>query len=529
MLVGIPKETQAGEARVAASPDTVHRLRELGFEVAVCAGAGQGALFDDADYQAAGAHLAPTNQEVWNSSQIILKVQPPGVDPVSGQHEADQIALGGTLIGFIWPARNPALLERLAARRATVLAMDRVPRTTLAQKMDALSSMANLVGYRAVIEAAACYGRLLAGQTTAAGRIPPARVLVIGAGVAGLSAIATARSLGAMVTAFDTRREVLDQIRSMGAEPLTLAMPEEGTGVGGYARAMSAGFLAAEQELFRSVAPETDIIITTAQVPGDRAPTLLPEELVATMRPGSVIVDLAAEQGGNCALTRVGEIHLTHGVTVVGVTDLASRMAPLASQLYGTNLSHLLAEMGGGRNFGIDPNNPIIQMMLLLRGGASCSPPSSVSLPASALTPTSAATILPLHATPETVSPSIRPAIVPRRASPARWVAMGLVGTLMVGIGWWAPPQFLSHLTIFILACFVGWQLVWNVTPALHTPLMSVTNAISGIIVLGGIMQLAQDRGPLMTAIGAAAVLFATVNVVGGFLVTQRMLRMFRR
>src|SRR6185369_1364592 len=354
MKIGIPKERRPGERRVAATPDTVSRLLKLGFEVQVESQAGAGASFSDADYTALGASIVTEARELWSASDLILKVQPPEQHLELGVHEAELLREGGMLVSFIWPAKNSELVERLAARRATVIAMDQVPRITRAQKMDALSSMANIAGYRAVIEAASFYGRFFTGQMTAAGKVPPAKMLVIGAGVAGLAAIGAARGLGAIVRAFDTRAEVREQVQSMGAEFLEVTIHEEGSGVGGYAKEMSPEFIAAEMALFMRQARDVDIIITTALVPGKPAPILITEEMVAAMRPGSVIVDLGAEQGGNCALTQPGEVITHRGVTIVGYVDLPSRLAPTASQLYGSNLTHLLADMGGAKSFHID-------------------------------------------------------------------------------------------------------------------------------------------------------------------------------
>ncbi|MEO6602349.1 MAG: Re/Si-specific NAD(P)(+) transhydrogenase subunit alpha, partial [Polyangiaceae bacterium] len=351
MKIGIPKEIRPGERRVAATPDTVSRLLKLGFDVSVETQAGAGASFRDTEYSALGASVLLSARELWDTSDIILKVQPPEQNSELGMHEAELLREGGILVSFIWPGKNGELVDRLAARGATVLAMDQVPRITRAQKMDALSSMANIAGYRAVIEAASFYGRFFTGQMTAAGKVPPAKVMVIGAGVAGLAAIGAARSLGAIVRAFDTRVEVREQIQSMGAEFLEVDIKEDGAGSGGYAKTMSPEFIAAEMALFAKQAKDVDIIITTALVPGRSAPVLITEEMVSSMRPGSVIVDLAAEAGGNCAVTRPGEVITRDGVTVIGYVDLPSRLAPTASQLYGSNLTHLLADMGGAKSF----------------------------------------------------------------------------------------------------------------------------------------------------------------------------------
>jgi proton-translocating NAD(P)+ transhydrogenase subunit alpha len=519
MKIGIPKEIRPGERRVAATPDTVSRLLKLGFEVQVESQAGAGASFADADYAAIGATVVRETQRLWDQSELILKVQPPEENLELGLHEADLLREGGILVSFIWPAKNGELVERLAARRATVLAMDQVPRITRAQKMDALSSMANIAGYRAVIEAASFYGRFFTGQMTAAGKVPPAKVLIIGAGVAGLAAIGAARSLGAIVRAFDTRAEVREQIQSMGAEFLEVSIKEDGAGSGGYAKTMSPEFIAAEMALFAKQAKDVDIIITTALVPGKAAPVLITEEMVSSMRQGSVIVDLAAEAGGNCAVTRPGEVVTQQGVTVIGYVDLPSRLAPTASQLYGSNLTHLLADMGGAKSFHIDLEDAVVRGAIVLHEGKLVWPaPSSA----------------PIHAAPAPPRKSLVPALpeAPKAAvsHPLRSAAFALVALLLLGLlGSVAPKEFVSHLTVFVLACFVGWQVVWNVTPALHTPLMSVTNAISGIILVGGMLQISGPISSPVTLLSAAAVLLATINISGGFWVTTRMLAMFRR
>jgi len=516
MKIGIPKERRPGERRVAATPDTVSRLLKLGFEVQVESQAGAGASFGDADYTAIGASIVSGARELCEGSDLVLKVQPPELNPELGVHEADLLREGGMLVSFIWPAKNGELVERLAARRATVIAMDQVPRITRAQKMDALSSMANIAGYRAVIEAASFYGRFFTGQMTAAGKVPPAKVLVIGAGVAGLAAIGAARSLGAIVRAFDTRSEVREQIQSMGAEFLEVDIKEEGSGGGGYAKTMSPEFIAAEMALFAKQAKEVDIIITTALIPGKSAPVLITEEMVESMRQGSVVVDLAAEAGGNCALTRPGEVVTQHGVTVIGYVDLPSRLAPTASQLYGSNLTHLLADMGGAKSFHIDMEDAVVRGAIVLHEG-------KLTWPA----PKSA----PVHVPPAPLTKSIAPPEPPKPvAHPLRDALFALFALFALGLlGTVVPKEFVSHLTVFVLACFIGWQVVWNVTPALHTPLMSVTNAISGIILVGGMLQISGPISSPVTLLSAAAVLLATINISGGFWVTTRMLRMFQR
>ncbi len=525
MKIGIPRETRPGERRVAATPESVARLRQLGFEVLVQAGAGLAASFDDATYSSAGALIVEEARELWHAADIVLKVQPPAMEGATGVSEVDMLRPGMVLIGFVWPAQNEALLRRMGERHATVMAMDQIPRITRAQKYDALSSMANIAGYRAVIEAAACYGSFFTGQMTAAGKVPPAKVLVIGAGVAGLAAIGAARGLGAIVRAFDTRSEVREQVNSMGADFLDVAVEEEGAGAGGYARVMSKAFVEAEMALFLEQAKEVDIIITTALVPGHPAPKLITETMVKAMRPGSVIVDLAAETGGNCELTRPGEAVVEHGVTILGYVDLPSRLARTSSQLYSSNLVHLIKDMGGAQSWRVDTEDAVVRGALVLKDGELMWPPPKIADPSPAPR---------LSAGTQRVPSPLTPGADVARAAGKRRSLLRAGGTavliaLLVLLGAVAPSEFLSHLTVFVLACFVGWQVVWNVTPALHTPLMSVTNAISGIIILGGMLQLTTDASAAVVMIGAAAVLLASINVVGGFVVTQRMLRMFRR
>ncbi|MGH2415675.1 MAG: Re/Si-specific NAD(P)(+) transhydrogenase subunit alpha, partial [Microcystaceae cyanobacterium] len=367
--MGIPKEIYPNECRVAATPDTATKLQKLGFEVLMETGAGEAANFSDGAYQEANCQIIPDAETLWAEADIILKVRLP--EP----QEVEMLPEGGTLISFIWPAQNPALLEKLASRHATVLAMDAVPRISRAQKLDALSSMANIAGYRAVIESANNFGRFFTGQITAAGKVPPAKVLVIGAGVAGLAAVGAAKGLGAIVRAFDTRPVVKEQVESMGAEFLELHFKEDGTGEGGYAKVMSKEFIDAEMALFAQQAKDVDIIITTALIPGKTAPLLITEEMVSSMKDGSVIVDMAAEQGGNCQVTKPGEISRYKGVTIVGLTDLPSRMASQSSQLYGTNLWHLLKDMGGAQGYKVDLNDEVVRGALVLHEGEITWPP----------------------------------------------------------------------------------------------------------------------------------------------------------
>lgn len=510
--IGIPKEIYEGECRVAATPDTAKILQKYGFEVLIESGAGEAANFSNDAYLEAGCRIIVDTETLWSYSDLILKVRPPIWNSNLNKHEAELLHEGATLISFIWAAQNPELVQQLASRKATVLAMDAVPRISRAQKLDALSSMANIAGYRAVIEAAQQFGRFFTGQITAAGKVPPAKVLVIGAGVAGLAAVGTARSLGAIVRAFDTRPVVKEQVQSLGAEFLELEFEEDGTGQGGYAKTMSPEFIKAEMELFAAQAKEVDIVITTALIPGKKAPTLITKEMVESMKEGSVVVDLAAEQGGNCEVTRPGEISRHHGVTIIGLTDLPSRMAAQASQLYGKNLCHLLDDMGRNDNYHVDLEDEVIRGALVLHQGETVKP-------------------LPKAETPP--APKVEPPKVESKAEPQKsnssWIWAVLLGAGLLGIGTIAPPSFLSHFTVFVLACFVGWQVIWNVKPALHTPLMSVTNAISGIIILGGMLQISGTPTSATTILGAIAILIGTINIAGGFLVTQRMLKMFQK
>ena len=517
MILGIPKEVYPGERRVAATPSTAQKLQKMGFQVQVESGAGLAASFTDEAYRAAGCEIIDNPRDLWSEATVVLKVRAPQHHPETDCDEVDLLKQGGTLISFIWPAQNEALLERLAQKQATVLAMDSVPRVTRAQKMDALSSMANLAGYRAVIESAQHFGRCFTGQITAAGKMPPCKVLVIGAGVAGLAAIGAARGLGAVVRAFDTRPVVKEQVQSMGAEFLELSFEEDGSGSGGYAKVMSPAFIAAEMALFAQQAKEVDIIITTALIPGRPAPRLVTEEMVNAMAPGSVIVDMAAEQGGNCELTRPNEIYThSNGVTIVGLTDLPSRMANQASQLYGTNLVHLLSDLGGNENYDVNMEDEVIRgATVLLEGKITWPPPKPEAPPA-----------------PKPAAPTPEPEAVQEAATPSavgKFLWPVLIGLTLVSVGVGAPESFLTHFTVFVLAIFLGWKLIWDVSPSLHTPLMSVTNAISGIIIIGGMLQISGELTAPTTILGAIAILVGTINIAGGFLVTQRMLKMFRK
>ena len=518
MKLAVPRECRPGERRVAVTPENVARLIKMGFTVAVEHDAGDAASFADDDYVAAGAEILPGPREVWQAGDIVLKVQPPSQHPQLNVHEAELIREGGTLISFLYPGKNKDIVEKLAARKATAIAIDQIPRITRAQKMDALSSMANIAGYRAVVEAASFYGRFFTGQMTAAGKVPAAKVLVIGAGVAGLAAIGAARGMGAIVRAFDTRPTVKEQVKSMGAEFIELNVQEEGEGAGGYAKEMSPAFIKAEMEMFAAQAKDVDIIITTALIPNRPAPVLITEEMVKSMKNGSVIVDLAAENGGNCALTEPGGVVERYGVHILGYTDLPSRLAPTASLLFGNNLTHLLADLGGASHFHLDLADEVVRGALVLRNGELLWPP-----------PQRPPVVLPPAPKAVTAKAPAAPEARQKKNSVAGPIFALVSAIALVGLGLVAPPDFLSHLTVFALACIVGWQVVWNVTPALHTPLMSVTNAISGIIVIGGMLQVSGPTNSPIVMLGAAAILLATINIAGGFLVTQRMLRMFRR
>ncbi len=527
LLIGVPKETAAREKRVATVPDVVAKLVKLGFAVAVESGAGDAANFSDDDYRASGADVKPTAADLWAGSDVVFKVRAPSPDEVAMLRE------GATLVGFVWPAQNPELMQLLAARRATVLAIDALPRQlSRAQKMDALTSMAGVSGYRAVIEAANAFGRFFNGQITAAGKIPPAKVFVAGAGVAGLAAIGTAANLGAIVRANDTRAEVADQVVSLGGEFVKVDYEEEGSGGGGYAKVMSEGFLAAQRAMYAQQAKEVDIIITTALIPGKPAPRLITAEMVRSMKPGSVIVDMAAEQGGNCELTVPDEAVVRHGVTIVGYTDLVSRLAKQSSTLYANNLYRLTEELCKTKDGTIDVNmdDDAIRGLTVVKDG-------SITWPAPPL---------------KSATPPAQPKAAPATAAAPKGHGHGAGAPASIGslatvfaigavlfalIGLFAPATFLAHFTVFVLACFIGYMVVWNVTPSLHTPLMSVTNAISSIIAIGALVQVAPPLAGVATnrpntlilGLAVAALALTAVNMFGGFAVTRRMLAMFRK
>jgi len=543
LKLAIVKETRPDERRVAASPAVVARLVKAGWSVLVESGAGEAASFPDAQYAEAGASLV-SGDEAWRAD-VVAKVRPPTL--AQGKSEADRMREGALLVCFIFPAQHAELVQHLADRKISVLAMDCIPRISRAQKLDAISSMANISGYRAVVEAANRYGSFFTGQFTAAGKVPPAKVLVIGAGVAGLAALAAAKGLGAIVRAFDVRPTVADQVKSLGGEFLTVQIAESGEGQGGYAKEMSKEFIEAEMALFREQAKDVNIVITTALIPGRPAPKLWTAEAVGLMKPGSVVIDLAAEQGGNCDLTVPGKEVVEHGVTIVGFTDMPSRMASVASDLYGTNIQHLLDEMGGADKHAIDLDNEIVRGSIVLSRGEKLWPPpppkkvdAPAATPAAAPKPALAAAPAPAAAPVKAASHGHGPPVQP--PSRTAGVVMSAVGVLAL-IAWLAlrygapadatvsegTVDLLQHMTVFVMAIFVGWQVIWNVSPALHTPLMSVTNAISGIIVVGGLLGARAVDVDASVVVAILATLFATINIAGGFLVTRRMLAMFRK
>ena len=509
--IGIPKEHLAGENRVAATPATVAQLIKLGFSVSVEKNAGVGANFDDASYIAAGASSVSPGEAL--EADIVFKINAPD------DNEIAQLKENAVLVSFIQPAQHPELIEKLSAKKITVMAMDMVPRISRAQSMDALSSMANISGYRAVVEAAHAFGRFFAGQITAAGKVPPAKVLVIGAGVAGLAAIGAAGSLGAIVRAFDTRPEVAEQIESMGGTFLKLDFKEESAGSGdGYAKVMSKEFIEAEMKLFAEQAKDVDIIITTAAIPGKPSPKLITEEMVDSMKNGSVIVDLAALGGGNCEYTEPGKsITTKNGVTVIGYTDLPNRLAGQSSQLYATNLVNLSKLLSPGKDGEIVLNfeDVIIRNMTVTHEGENMFPPPAIQVSAAPKKPQASAT------------PSVQAASKPV----ATWkkILPLIIGAgLFLWMGATAPAEFLNHMIVFVLSCVVGYYVVWNVTHSLHTPLMSVTNAISGIIIIGALLQIAHNN-IWVSLFAFVGILLVSINIFGGFYVTRRMLNMFRK
>jgi NAD(P) transhydrogenase subunit alpha len=505
--LGVVTESAAGETRVAATPATVRQLSALGYEVLVESGAGAAASFPDEAYAQAGARIADRG-EAW-ATDVVIKVNPPTESEIGALHD------GANLIGMIGPALRPELVEALSERPITALAMDAVPRISRAQSLDVLSSMANIAGYRAVIEAANVFGRFFTGQVTAAGKVPPAKVLVAGAGVAGLAAIATASSLGAVVRATDPRAEVAEQVKSLGGEFLAVNVAQEAS-ADGYAKATSEAYDKRAAEIYSEQARDVDIIVTTALIPGRPAPRLLTAAQVASMKPGSVIVDMAAAQGGNVEGTVAGEVVVTaNGVTIIGYTDLAGRLPAQASQLYGTNVVNLLKLLTPGKDGEIvlDFDDVVLRAMTVVRDGETTWPPPKISVSAA-----------PPQQQQETPAPQQQPA-QPKRARHVLVAAAAVALFLLVGF---SPNELIGHLTVFALSVVIGFYVIGNVHHALHTPLMSVTNAISGIVVVGALLQL--GRGSVVvTVLAAAAVLLASINVFGGFAVTRRMLRMFSR
>ncbi|MFA6312448.1 MAG: Re/Si-specific NAD(P)(+) transhydrogenase subunit alpha [Sterolibacterium sp.] len=524
LMIGVPREVFPGEKRVATVPEVVEKLIKLGFRIAVESGAGDAANFSDEAYRAVGAEIIDGAAKLWAAADIVFKVRGPSPDEVGLMHE------GQTLVSFIWPAQNPDLMQQLAARKVTVLAIDSLPRMlSRAQKMDALTSQAGVAGYRAVVEAANAFGRFFNGQITAAGKVPPAKVFIAGAGVAGLAAIGTAAGLGAIVRANDTRAEVADQVVSLGGEFVKVDYEEEGSGGGGYAKVMSEGFQQAQREMYAKQAREVDIIITTALIPGKPAPRLITAEMVKSMKPGSVIVDMAAEQGGNCELTEPGSVVVKHGVTIVGYTDLVSRLAKQSSTLYGSNLFRLTEELCKTKDGVINVNmeDDAIRGLTVINNGEITWPPPAPKLPA-------VPAVAKAAAAPAAKSKGHGHGGGGAPASATRTTVMfGIAALVFWFVGANAPAAFLSHFTVFVLACFVGYMVVWNVTPALHTPLMSVTNAISSIIAIGALVQIAPPgeirADDWIRWLAVVGIVLTSINMFGGFAVTQRMLAMFRK
>ena len=522
MKIGAPKEIFAGEARVAMTPDSAVLLQKLGHECVIESGAGALAGFSDDRYAAVGVEVVKTAAALWKAADVVVKVRGPE------ESEAKRLSAGQTLISFFWPAQNADLLETCKAKGANVIAMDMVPRISRAQKMDALSSMANIAGYRAVIEAGNNFGRFFTGQVTAAGKVPPAKVLVVGAGVAGLAAIGTSVSLGAIVYAFDVRPEVAEQIQSMGASFVFLEFEEaqDGAATGGYAAPSSPEFREKQLAKFRELAPDVDIVITTALIPGRPAPKLWTEDMVHLMKPGSVIVDLAAERGGNCDLTVPDQkIVSDNGVTVVGYTDFPSRMAAQSSTLYSNNIRHMIADLTPGKDGVVVHNmeDDVIRGATVTFEGAVTFPPPPPKVAA-------IAAAKPKEKVKELTPDEKRAAETAAFAAATKQqvIMLGGATALLLLVGAVAPASFMAHFIVFVLACFIGFQVIWNVSHSLHTPLMAVTNAISGIVVVGALLQVGSGSW-LVVTLAAISVLIATVNIVGGFLVTRRMLAMFQK
>ncbi|PIE16515.1 MAG: NAD(P)(+) transhydrogenase (Re/Si-specific) subunit alpha [Rhodobacterales bacterium] len=523
MKIGTPKEIVEGEARVAMTPDSAVLLQKLGYECLIEAGAGKAAGFSDQAYKDVGVEVIRGGAALWKAADVIAKVRPPSPT------ETRRLSKGKTLISFFFPGQNEELMELARSKNANVIAMDMVPRISRAQKMDALSSMANIAGYRAVIEAGNNFGRFFTGQVTAAGKVPPAKVLVVGAGVAGLAAIGTATSLGAITYAFDVRPEVAEQIESMGAEFVFLDFKEsqtDGAATGGYAAPSSPEFREKQLEKFRELAPDIDIVITTALIPGRPAPKLWLEDMVKLMKPGSVVVDLAAEQGGNCDLTVKDEkVMSKNGVCVIGYTDFASRMAAQSSTLYANNVRHMMDDLTPEKDGQVvhDMEDDVIRGATIAFEGDITFPPPPPKVQAIAAQPKKEA---PKEPTAEEKRAAELEAFKAATRSQVGMLAVG--GVLMLLIGAYAPSSFMQHFIVFALSCFVGFQVIWNVSHALHTPLMAVTNAISGIVILGALLQIGSSNW-LVVILAMVSVLIATINIVGGFLVTRRMLAMFQK
>lgn len=513
MKVGIPTEISPKELRVAATPKTVLRLKKQGFDVYIQSNAGVKANFSNEAFEEAGAHIVQNAAEIYGNSDIVLKVKEPSAEEVSMMKE------GLVMLSYLWPAQNPELLQKLADKKVNAIAMDAIPRISRAQKMDVLSSMANIAGYRAVVEGAFHFGRFLNGQITAAGKVEPAKVLVIGAGVAGLAAIGAANSLGAIVRAFDTRKEVAEQIESMGATFLTVEIEEDGATSSGYSKVMSQEFIDAEMALFLEQAKDIDIVITTAQIPGREAPKLWLDYHVAAMKSGSVIIDLAASTGGNCALTKDDEVYTTdNGVTILGKLN---QLPNQASQLYGNNLCHLLDDMGKAEKFNINMEDDVVSRAMVTYNGAINWP--AKPLPVSPQRPKSV--VVQISAEEQKAIDAKKS----KKETVSMFIKLGVIGLVLLTLGQFAPSEFMQHFTVFVLAVFIGWQVIWNVSHSLHTPLMAVTNAISGIIIVGGLLQTTNDLSSPMTILAFIAILVASINIVGGFLVTHRMLKMFKK
>ncbi|BBY58637.1 Re/Si-specific NAD(P)(+) transhydrogenase subunit alpha [Mycolicibacterium sarraceniae] len=509
MLIGIPRESLPGETRVAATPQTVGQLIKLGYDVLVESGAGVAASFSDEAFVEAGAGIGSTTETL--AADIVLKVNAPTSSEIAALRD------GATLISLISPALKPELVEELSTRPITVLAMDAVPRISRAQSLDVLSSMANIAGYRAVIEAAHAFGRFFTGQVTAAGKVPPAKVLVVGAGVAGLAAIGAAGSLGAIVRATDPRPEVADQVKSLGGEYLSIESPEAEVSATGYAKEMGDDYKAREAQLYAEQSEDVDIIVTTALIPGRPAPRIITADMVASMKSGSVIVDMAAANGGNVEGTVKDQAVLTdNGVTIIGYTDLAGRLPTQASQLYGTNLVNLLTLLTPAKDgvLTLDFDDVVQRSVTVVRDGETTWPPPPVQVSAAPAASAAAA-------------PAVQHVKEPMTMGRRLGITFGAAAVLFLLIAL-SPAALQVHLTVFALAIVIGYYVIGHVHHALHTPLMSVTNAISGIIVVGALLQIGHGD-VIVTALAAVAILLASINIFGGFAVTRRMLAMFSR